>query len=565
MAAICTQEEKRVYRLISMLNEEGRLVLRLCIFFLLPQFACKPFEEYLGQAQVKKRIEDALYKSKIITTDQFLMMFPKVGVPDFKLLDITLLVFLIRQLHPFLKPSNQIWTDPPEGNTSIEADISRIRNLRNRLSHTGIASLSEADFEIEYNQLETILCRLAGNVGKSRITPDGIKERLKKKKTGSFETKPVQIDISTNVSDSLERRTKSLQNVVAEDKTTSTSSLQECQTHQTQQQRRPVQINVSTHVSDSLERTESLQMVVAEDKTTSTSSLQEFQTHQTQQQRSGGRLCSFSKLCIFQSCCKDFEPRTFLTNDHTSLEYRCSITSIAVLQNGTLLATDTAHNVVEAFTCSGQQFEEFKCQTPNSVCAINHDTAAVSLCKEKKIILLNIACQSRSMISKLEYDVKCTCDILSVKYNSGFLYVLCEKGEVHTINSNTGTEQALYQTNILMPSYFDITSDGNKIYISKGSTITCLGLPGNCEKKYIDKTGRELKGIVVRRNKMYASVWDGGIVLKLNKDLTLVKEIFIDNLQNPMALCKFKEHLYLSKYRTDLDRYMCREIVFVKI
>ncbi|XP_053379770.1 uncharacterized protein LOC128548558 [Mercenaria mercenaria] len=517
MSAICTQEEKRVYRLTSMLNEEGRLVLRLCIFFLLPQFACNPFEEYLGQTQVKKRIEDALYKSKIITADQFHMLYPKVGVPDFKLLDITLLVFLIRQLHPFLKPSNQIWTDPPDGNTSIEADISRIRDLRNALYHTGVACLTEAEFEIECNRLETTLCRLIGNVGKDKITPDEIKERLKKKKTGSFETKPVQIDISTHVSDSLERRNKSLQNVVAEDKTTSTSSLQECK------------------------------------------------PHQIQEQCSGRRLCSVSKWCIFKSCCKDFEPRTILANDHSSLEYRCSITSIAVLQNGTLLATDTAHNVVEAVTCSGHPFEEFKCQTPNSVCAINHDTAAVSLRKEKKILILNIACQSRSMICKVEYDVKCTCDILSLKYNSDFLYVLCEKGEVHTINNSTGAEQALYQTNILMPSYFDITSDGNQIYISKGSTIYCLGLPGNFVRKYIDKTGRELKGIVVRRNKMYASVWDEGIVLKLNKDLTLVKEIFIDNLHNPMALCKFKGHLYLSKYRTDLCRYMCREIVFVKI
>jgi hypothetical protein len=75
----------------------------------LPGFSGKTFEEYLSQDHVKERIKEGLEKSKILTMEQYLKLYPHSGAPDLDALDISLQVFLIRQLHPFMKVSNKIW------------------------------------------------------------------------------------------------------------------------------------------------------------------------------------------------------------------------------------------------------------------------------------------------------------------------------------------------------------------------------------------------------------------------------------------------------------------------
>lgn len=502
---MCTHGEKRVFRLISMLNEEGRLVLKLCMRYLLPQFSSKPFGEYLGQPLIKERIDKA-YSKSVIAEDQYEILYPKFGLPDVDKLDVTLMVFLLRQLHPFMKPSNQVWTTPHASNVSIEADITRVRDSRNSLSHS--VGLEEAEFEHEYKQIETVLCRLVLNV--RGTSTNEIKSRLMKKKCGSFEAKPDQAEKSTSVTESLERIDK-------DEKTTRRSSLQK-----------------DNKKGNSMEN--------------------------GRERRQG----TFRNACMCLPCFKNMELTTIVTNDHSSLEYRCSINSIAVLQDGTVIVTDTIHNEVQAFTSSGEPFSEFACNKPNSVCAISQNIVGVSLRKDRKIIILSVDTKANTMICKSAYDIKCTCDLIGIKYNTGFLFVLCERGEVHTLNQNTGAEQAIYQTNINFPSHFDLSPDGNNIYISKGHSIQSIGLPGHTLYEYTDINGRTLTGVTTDKNKIYVCVWESGIIIKLKKDLTVIKEIFVDNLESPMALCKHRNRLYVSKYKTDLDRGVCKQIVIVK-
>ena len=516
---ICSEEEKHVFRLQSMLNKEGRYVLKLCMCFILTGFASKTFEEYLSQDDIRRKIKKGLDHSKTITMEQFLKLYPQSGSPDFETLDISMQVFLIRQLHPYMKTSNTTWSDPPDTNTDIEADIARLRDIRNMLYHLGGAGLTKEEFEREYARLVDILCRLINNTRNSNDILEKIKNSLEVKKKGTFETKPVQKDICTNVSDSLERMNKTGKDGSSEDKSESTPSLQKSKSNETEQ---------------------------------------------TYRRR---RCISMSRLMICQSCCRNLTARTMTTNDHSSLEYRCSITSLAVLSHGVVLATDTAHNVVKAFTKSGQSFEEFQCHSPNSICAINNDTVVVSLCKERKILILNVEIQSMKMTLKSEYSITCSCDIVCIKYNLGFVYVLCEDGNVHGINRRNGAEQVLYKTAVSNPSYFDVSPDGELIYITKRNIVTCLRLniPLNKVRTFTDRDGRSLAGISVRRSGVYVSVWDGDIVLKLDKDLRLVKEMIVDNLESPMEICKFKGHLYLSKFKTDLKEQACREIVVAKL
>lgn len=492
------------------------------MLFLMPDLVSKTLGQYLAQPHVQTKIDHSL-NHKIIKKYQYDILYSLVNPPEIEDLDITLLVFLIRQLHPFLKPSNKIWTNPLPGDLKLEADITRLKDVRNKMFHPGQTSLTENEFIIEYQHLEVILCRLTRNVGVCKITPSEMKDRLVKKRDGPFESKPVQTDTATSVSDSLTR-------ITGEDKTTSTTSLQTEEHSQQDNSSFSCQIDVNT----------------------------------------GRKQCFVTKCCIFKACCcNTSEPETLSTSDHSSMQYRCSITGIAVLPCGTIVVTDTPHDNVQVLSSAGQLRHELQYNLPNSVCAICHDTVAVTLSKERKLLILNGFIMQRNIALKEEFVVKCECDIVGVKYNGGFLYVLCEKGEIHTIHSKTGLEQAVYQTHIMFPSYFDIAPDGNRVYISNGDTVTCMGLPSYTVWKYND-TGRHLCGIAISgSNKLYVSVWEGGLgitknILKFSKDGKLLKEIVTENIQYPMALFNWKGHLYISRFKSDLDSYVCREIVIIK-
>lgn len=191
--AVFSSEEIRGFRLLSMLNKEGRFVLRMCMVRLLPQFADKTFEEYLAQSHIKRRVVRA-YKYKIISKDQFVTLYPMSGKPAVESLHISIMVFLLRQLHPSLKPNDQIWKNPPDSDISIEADITRMIKSRNRLAH--MVAFTEVDFETEYKQIEVVLCRLIGSVGGSFETAKEIKKSLVKKKCWQLETKPDELDVT---------------------------------------------------------------------------------------------------------------------------------------------------------------------------------------------------------------------------------------------------------------------------------------------------------------------------------------------------------------------------------
>ncbi|KAK3578641.1 hypothetical protein CHS0354_002944 [Potamilus streckersoni] len=74
--------------------------------------------------------------------------------------DISLLTCLFRNICG-LNPPKTGWDDPPlQGDTSLEADVVRIRLIRNEVQHITTASLSDQDFPTKWNEIEQVLTRL---------------------------------------------------------------------------------------------------------------------------------------------------------------------------------------------------------------------------------------------------------------------------------------------------------------------------------------------------------------------------------------------------------------------
>lgn len=216
MKEVYTLEKTNYFRIISIINEEGSLMLWCCLN---DQLSGQDLDKVLSQARIKTKMQTAL-RQKFLTNEQFDLLYP--GPVDKQKLDVTILCFLIRYLHPSVPYTDRVWSRPSGSDMSIPADVVRLKIKRNKYAHVNKRdlSVSEQDFKTECADLQSVLFRLAQNICGTVLTPHEITSRIQKKMVESF-NKPVTHEMSTSTS-SLEK-IKTLQ---VTDKSKSNSTLQ---------------------------------------------------------------------------------------------------------------------------------------------------------------------------------------------------------------------------------------------------------------------------------------------------------------------------------------------------
>ena len=129
MASFEPSEEKaRRLRLLSLIIEGGALVLR-------HQFDKKfpPSRLRSDLLNVRRRI-NVLIQKRVIRKDQAEKLYPLLHDPCSSTFDITLLTCLLRNICGLARPWDPVWSGvPPSHDTSVEADITRLRNYRNEV------------------------------------------------------------------------------------------------------------------------------------------------------------------------------------------------------------------------------------------------------------------------------------------------------------------------------------------------------------------------------------------------------------------------------------------------
>ncbi|XP_013381237.1 nephrocystin-3-like [Lingula anatina] len=102
-----------------------------------------------------------LKKMKVLNASQMKLLYPS-GNPSttvtLKDLDVTLTVVLLRNITT-LNPKGS-WENPPTSDTSMEAQIGRVKKYRNKFSHGG-ASLTDAAFQTQFTELKALLLSLS--------------------------------------------------------------------------------------------------------------------------------------------------------------------------------------------------------------------------------------------------------------------------------------------------------------------------------------------------------------------------------------------------------------------
>ncbi|XP_060565169.1 uncharacterized protein LOC132724350 [Ruditapes philippinarum] len=153
-----TQQNRcRLFRLQMLIIDGGLLVLRN-IFN--QKLHSVPLAAFLKN---ERQTITNLRSGRIINQVQYDLLFPSGGSgPTTTDLDITLIICLLRNIKSFGLNKNFQWNSiPAQGDTSVEADISRLKIYRNELSHISSTSgITLLVFTTKWTEIEQILLRL---------------------------------------------------------------------------------------------------------------------------------------------------------------------------------------------------------------------------------------------------------------------------------------------------------------------------------------------------------------------------------------------------------------------
>ncbi|CAG2234208.1 unnamed protein product [Mytilus edulis] len=103
-----------------------------------------------------------LGKKKRLTAKQIDILFPSSGTTSSKLYDISIMVCLIRNLVPVSRPINGFDTLPLTTETSMEADLARIKYYRNEVAHADSDKITTIDFQTKWQDLVDAIIRRGG-------------------------------------------------------------------------------------------------------------------------------------------------------------------------------------------------------------------------------------------------------------------------------------------------------------------------------------------------------------------------------------------------------------------
>ena len=97
----------------------------------------------------------------VINPPQWRLLYPTAGSPDSNDFDITLLTILLRNSCGLSSPASGWNVMPPKTDTSISADILRIKIFRNEVyGHTASAQYDDATFEKLWQEISQPLVKL---------------------------------------------------------------------------------------------------------------------------------------------------------------------------------------------------------------------------------------------------------------------------------------------------------------------------------------------------------------------------------------------------------------------
>ena len=150
------KKQENTLRLVRLLNVYGTAALRNEFD---AKFPPASLATSLSSLPLTNALQALLTKG-VLKLSQWEKLYPSSGVPDSKNFDISLLYLLLRNICGFTKPQHPVWTKPGVRNTSVEANIARVRGYRNYMIHDEAAGVDDATFQKYWADVTLVLKRL---------------------------------------------------------------------------------------------------------------------------------------------------------------------------------------------------------------------------------------------------------------------------------------------------------------------------------------------------------------------------------------------------------------------
>ena len=155
-------------RLSRLLVDKGTQALRKTL-----QLHLKLLHSTLAAALYKHKAKLQKLRYKVINPPQWALLYPTSGLPDLQNFDVTLLTVLLRNICGLTSPATGWETLPPDSDTSISANIARIKCYRNTVyGHVATTEIADKEFEDLWLKISSALIAL----GIPRYELDDLKE-----------------------------------------------------------------------------------------------------------------------------------------------------------------------------------------------------------------------------------------------------------------------------------------------------------------------------------------------------------------------------------------------------
>ena len=164
-----------------------------------------------SQISVLKKLQH-----RVITPSQWDLLFPASGRPDSNKFDITLLTILLRNICGLSAPTTGWNAMPPTGDTSISADIVRIKIFRNEVyGHIASPQLDDTTFETFWQEISKPLVKLGipqQDIDEAKVAPLSPEEESYIEKLKQW--KELEDDILSKLND-VERKVNNVEHEVS--------------------------------------------------------------------------------------------------------------------------------------------------------------------------------------------------------------------------------------------------------------------------------------------------------------------------------------------------------------
>ncbi|XP_046858221.1 uncharacterized protein LOC124451658 [Xenia sp. Carnegie-2017] len=146
-------------RLSKLLINKGTQALKTTLQFNI-NFRSSNLSNELNKPSNKSTLE-SLRKRNVINREQWNLLYPSIGSPDIENFDISLLTILLRNVCGLTEPSGGWNNLPSSSDTSISANIARIKFYRNKVyGHITTTSVDDREFEYLWQKISKALVGL---------------------------------------------------------------------------------------------------------------------------------------------------------------------------------------------------------------------------------------------------------------------------------------------------------------------------------------------------------------------------------------------------------------------